>query len=69
MGITKNIIDKLPKHVLDTVEKYRFEYTHHTDMHLQAETRTRMAGYVLGLRDAGLITEFERRALFVYMTV
>lgn len=66
---TREIIDKLPELVLTRVKAYRNDYTGCTSIRLQAEIRDRMAGYVLGLRDAGLITEYERRAIFTYMTV
>lgn len=69
MARMKDIITKLPDNVMDRIEEYRFQYGVYTNVRLQAEVRGRMAGYVLGLRDAGLITEFERRALFCYMTV
>ena len=65
----REVIDGLPDLVRKQVEKYRFDYTHTESMHLQAEVRTRMAGYVLGLRDAGLITERGRQIVFIYMTV
>ena len=65
---TREIINKLPESVLLRVNQYREAYTHF-DGRNRAEARVRMAGYVEGLRDAGLITERERQLLFVYMTV
>lgn len=66
---TANVLDKLPKHARERIENYRFEYTHTDSVKLQAEIRSSMAGYVLGLRDSGLITEVERQILFVYTTI
>ena len=71
-----DIIDGLPAQVHQQVENYRDAYTRTADIYddrtairLHEETRIRMGGYVLGLMHAGLLTEFERRAVFCYMTV
>lgn len=69
MSRVAEIINKLPNHVRAKVEAYRRDYNTIIDLHMQAEVRTRMSGYVLGLRDAGMLTEFERRVVFIYMTV
>ena len=66
---TRQIINKLPENVLARVERYRELYARAYTTRIQDEIRNRMSGYVLGLRDAGLITERERGAIFVYMTV
>ena len=67
---TKETLERMPKHVVDYLEHLRsdynmdgFNYAH------KAATRNRAAGYTLGLRDAGLITERERQILFIYTTV
>ena len=64
----REIINKLPENVLLKVNQYREAYTHFDGLN-RAEARVRMAGYVEGLRDAGLITERERQTVYVYMTV
>ena len=66
---TRELLERLPDYVRKNVEDFRSSYTKTKDYHRQAETRTRMAGYVLGLRDGGLITERERQILFIYMTI
>lgn len=66
---TRQIINKLPENVLARVERYREFYARPFTTRIHDEIRNRMSGYVLGLRDAGLITERERQLLFVYMTV
>lgn len=71
-----DIIDGLPAQVRQQIENYRDAYTRTADnyddrtaMRLHEETMIRMGGYVLGLMHAGLLTEFERRAVYCYMTV
>lgn len=63
----QKILDSLPMLVRGQIETYRLRYAGLP--HMREDTRSRMAGYVLGLRDAGLITERSRMQLFVYMTV
>jgi hypothetical protein len=72
----RDIINGLPEQVRVQVENYRVAYTRNVGnydsrvaMRLADETRVCMSGYVLGLMHAGLITEFERRVIFCYMTV
>lgn len=69
----KEIVEGLPAQVRQQVEIYRDAYTrtadNYDDMRLHEETRIRMGGYALGFMHAGLLTEFERRAVFCYMTV
>lgn len=71
----KDLIKTLPEAVQHQIEEYRQEYTFHKEEYnnsrynRMAEVRQRMAGYALGLRDAGLITERDRQYIFVYMTV
>lgn len=65
--MTKEVLNKLPENILVTIENYKKQYNGLPDR--KDENRGRMAGYVQGLRDAGAITERERQAIFVYMTV
>lgn len=68
--MTKEILNKLPEGVRTNIEHYKEAYNlFDAGSHYRDEERSRMADYVHGLRDAGLITEIERRALFCYMTV
>lgn len=64
--MTKNVLERLPKAVYDQLDTIRKDYKNRA---LRDETRAKLAGYVLGLRDAGLISERERQILFVYGTV
>lgn len=63
--MVKQTVEALPENIRTAVEEFRRRYT---DRYSEND-RARMAGYVLGLRDAGFITEAQRRAIFVYMTV
>lgn len=65
--MTKELIERLPKNVVKEIEYLRDSYK--SKYINKDETRCRLAGYVAGLRDAGLITERERQILFVYGTV
>ena len=65
----RELINKLPEQVRERAYRYREVYAHCYVPRLREETRNRMAGYALGLKDAGLLTERERQLLFVYMTV
>lgn len=73
--MAKTTLNKLPKNVLNKVEEFKTRYTNLSatgslrEMKMKDEIRIRMASYVEGLRDAGLITERERQIIFVYMTV
>lgn len=72
--MTRELLNRLPQVIVNKVEQYRARYTKFDstvlrEMHMKDETRSRMAAYVEGLRDAGVITERERQCLFVYMTV
>ena len=71
----RDLLNRLPDTVYGQIQNYREAYTRTANdytreaMRINEETRIRMGGYVLGLMHAGLITEFERRLLFCYMTV
>ena len=72
---TREIIEGLPKSVREKVEEFRGDYKRldgdysRYALGKREAVRTRMAGYALGLRDAGLITERGRQIVFIYMTV
>lgn len=71
----KDLLNRLPDTVYGQIQNYREAYTRTANdytreaMRTNEEIRVRMGGYVLGLMHAGLITEFERRLLFCYMTI
>ena len=68
----RDTIKTLPETVQHQIEEYRQEYRFRKEegnYHRQSEIGTRMAGYALGLRDAGLITERQRQYVYIYMTV
>ncbi len=64
---TRELLNKLPENIVNTIELFRKDYKN--DSISKAETRASIAGYVKGLRDAGVLTERERQILFVYSTV
>lgn len=64
---TREVISKLPKNIANTLESLRMDYRN--PVISKDAARARLAGYVLGLRDAGYITESERKILFVYGTI
>lgn len=71
MGQTEAIYNKLPANVRETIEEYRAAYKqvrneYNTEHY---EIIAAMSGYAKGLRDAGLITEKERKVIRCYMTV
>lgn len=65
--MTKQVLEKLPVNVFMAIENLRSNY--HDDEMNKSENRARIAGYVKGLSDAGLITEQERKTLFIYGTI
>ena len=63
--MTQKTLEKLPKHVLEHIERLRINYRR-----CKSETnRLASYNYTLGLKDGGLITELEKRALFIYTTI
>ncbi len=65
--MTREVIAKMPEHIVTKIEMFRKDYANAA---LSADTtRARIAGYVEGLRDAGMITDRERQVLFCYATV
>ena len=67
--MTRETLDKLPENVRNEIERLRKDYKHEELYNRQDAARARLAGYVKGLQDAGLITERERMFLFSYGTV
>lgn len=64
--MTKEVLNKLPEKVRNTVEECRKNYNDSDAKYVQ---RSLSMAYLNGLRDAGMITEHEKRILFVYTTV
>ena len=68
--MTREIINKMPEAVKNRLERLRKDYKdadytyHKKDMAREAS-----AAYVMGLKDAGRVTERERQVLFIYTTV
>lgn len=65
--MVREILEKQPANVRNALEELKKDYKNPTIN--KNETRKSIAGYVKGLRDAGLITERERRILFIYVVV
>lgn len=65
--MTREIISKLPETIRKNLEGLRHDYK--SNVVNKDIARAQSAWYVKGLRDAGLITEAERKILFVYTTV
>ena len=65
--MTKEVISRMPSKVMFVLDSLKADYK--SPYMSKDETRARLAGYVLGLRDAGLISDRERQILFVYATV
>lgn len=63
--MTRKTLDKLPEKVLMHIERLRKDYKKNGD----EASRYASYNYILGLCDAGLITEQERKTLFIYTTV
>lgn len=65
--MTKATLDKLPEKVLRHIEQLRKDYKNpNLDNNI---CRRSSCEYVRGLMDAGLITNQERQALFLYTTI
>lgn len=67
--MTREIIEKLPENVQDRIAGLKKQFKACTDYHRRYEMRERIAGYVDGLRDAGIVTEVERRIVYIYATL
>lgn len=66
--MTKEIIERLPEKVKETMKKWNVKYN---DSRFNKDiTRGEIRGYVKCLRDAGLLkSDTEFRAIFCYMTL
>ena len=67
--MTTETLEKLSPNTRTTIENIRAEYKNAVGANRKCAKRERLAGYVMGLKDAGMITERERQILFVYGTV
>lgn len=64
--MTRETLNKMPEVVRNRLERLRKDYNNPS---LNYDTaREASAAYVMGLKDAGLVTERERQILFVYTT-
>lgn len=70
--MTKKTLEKLPVKVRKEIEYlkdlYR-GYAQRNDYLLEGNARARIAGYVRGLMDCGIISEKERQVLICYTTL
>lgn len=64
---TREVIEKMPTSIITTLEEIRRDYKNPSLN--RDNTRKYLYGYTKGLRDSGLITEWERRVLYAYGTV
>lgn len=64
---TRQILNKMPENVMSTIEFLRNEYSFGRIDH--EELLAKSLYYLNGLEHAGLITQSERRSLFVYTTI
>ena len=65
--MTREIFERMPETIRKNLEGLRHDYKN--GVVNKDVARAQSAWYVKGLRDAGLITEAERKILFVYTTV
>lgn len=65
--MTREVLEKLPETVRKNIEGLRHDYKSGTVC--KDVARAQSAWYVKGLRDAGLIKDYERKILYVYTTV
>ncbi len=64
---TKETLEKISPAIRSDIEEMRNDYKNqNTDKNL---VRARLSGYTKALKTAGVITEQERRALFIYGTI
>lgn len=62
---TQQILNTLPANVVERLEWYKVESETENKVYKE-HIRRAGAGYVTGLFDAGLITDWERKELFLY---
>ena len=67
---TKDVLERMPDGILSQIKRYKTQYKKQTiNFQKQYAIREGIAGYVNGLRDAGFITEQERKMLYTYTTL
>lgn len=66
---TRQTLEKVPVNVVDRIETIRKYYNNPDFEKDRSAIRAELYGYTAGLRDAGLITEQDRKTLFIYGTV
>ena len=64
---TRETLEKISPEIRSDIEEFRNDYKN--PVANKSLVRARLSGYTKALRSAGLITEQERRILFVYGTV
>ena len=67
--MTRETIAKLPEAAQKEIDLLRNAYKTNDAYHDREITRARAAGYTSGLQDAGIITDMERRVLYIYVTL
>lgn len=68
--MVRKVLEKMPDKVLKQIQAYKHDYKKYEgDYRLRDTTRACASAYVRGLKDAGLIDNRERQALFTYITV
>lgn len=67
--MTRETLEKLPENVRNKVEGLKKHFQSCTDYHQRYEMRERIAGYTDGLHDAGIVTDRERAAIYIYATL
>ena len=73
---TREAVERLPENIREKIEEYRKDYKsamlkrHEDRWATESEViRSEVWGYIKALKDAGVITELQRRILTVYSTV
>ena len=69
LNMTREALAKLPENVRTKVERMKKHFNSCTDYHQRYEMRERIAGYIEGLYDAGIITDRERAVIYIYATL
>ena len=64
---TSETLEKISPEIRSDIEEFRIDYKNPAVN--KSLVRARLSGYTKALRSAGIITEQERRILFVYGTV
>ena len=67
---TRELIARLPQNVMERIDGMKKTYrAFHPGERTHEETRLIINAYITGLKDAGLITEHERRILYNFATL